>query len=89
LYAAPAGVVKPAMEWNSVRIIVRGNHVEHWLNGQKVVEYELGSPDWTAKVAASKFHEWPDYGKAPQGHIGLQVHGNQVWYRNLRIRTLN
>ena len=87
LYAAPAGVVQPAMEWNSVRLIVRGNHVEHWLNGQKVVEYELGSPDWTAKVAASKFHEWPDYGTAPQGHIGLQVHGNQVWYRNVRIRT--
>ena len=89
LYAAPAGVVKPAMEWNAVRIIVRGNHVEHWLNGQKVVEYELGSPDWTAKVAASKFHEWPHYGLAPQGHIGLQVHGNEVWYRNLRIRVLN
>ena len=89
LYAAPAGVVKPAMEWNEVRIIVRGNHVEHWLNGQKVVEYELGSPDWTAKVAASKFHEWPDYGKAPQGHIGLQVHGNQVWYRDIRIKVLN
>ncbi|HET7040981.1 MAG TPA: DUF1080 domain-containing protein [Gemmatimonadales bacterium] len=86
LYAAPAGVVKPAMEWNAVRIIVRGHHVEHWLNGQKVVEYDLGSPDWTAKVAASKFHEWPHYGLAPQGHIGLQVHGNEVWYRNVRIK---
>ena len=89
LYAAPAGVVKPAMEWNEVRIVVQGDHVEHWLNGQKVVDYTLGSPDWTAKVAASKFHEWPDYGKAPQGHIGLQVHGNQVWYRNVRIKVLN
>lgn len=89
LYAAPAGVVHPAMEWNQVRIIVRGNHVEHWLNGQKVVEYELGSPDWTAKVAASKFHDWPDYGKAPRGHIALQVHGNGVWYRDVRIRVLN
>ena len=87
LYAAPAGVVKPAMEWNAIRIIVRGHHVEHWMNGQKVVEYDLGSPDWTAKVAASKFHEWPHYGLAPQGHIGLQVHGNGVWYRNVRIRT--
>lgn len=89
LYPAPAGVVKPAMEWNVARIIVRGDHVEHWLNGQKVVEYELGSPDWTAKVAASKFRDWPNYGKAPRGHIGVQVHGNQVWYRNLRIRVLH
>lgn len=87
LYAAPAGVVKPAGEWNTVRIIVRGHHVEHWLNGQKVVEYELGSPDWIAKVAASKFHDWPNYGKAPRGHIALQVHGNEVWYRSVRIRT--
>ena len=66
LYAAPAGVVRPAGEWNAVRIIVRGNHVEHWMNGIKVVAYELNSADWSAKVAASKFHEWPDYGKAPK-----------------------
>ncbi len=88
LYPAPAGVVKPAGEWNAVRLIVRGNHVEHWLNGQKVVEYELGSPDWTAKVAASKFKEWPDYGKMTRGHIGLQDHGDRVWYRNIRIKML-
>lgn len=87
LYAAPANVVRPAGEWNQVRIVVRGHHVEHWLNGLKVVEYTLGSKDWTAKVAGSKFHEWPNYGKAPQGHIGVQVHGNEVWYRSVRIRT--
>lgn len=87
LHAAPAGIVRPAGEWNAVRILVRGNHVEHWLNGYKVVVYELNSADWNAKVAASKFHAWPNYGKAPQGHIGLQVHGNQVWYRSVRIRT--
>lgn len=87
LYAAPAGIVKRAGEWNAVRIIVRGNHVEHWMNGVKVVEYELNSPDWTSKVAATKFHAWPNYGKAPQGHIGVQVHGNEVWYRSVRIRT--
>jgi hypothetical protein len=87
LYAAPAGVVKPAGQWNAIRIIVRGHHVEHWMNGVKVVQYELGSADWTAKVAATKFHSWPNYGKAPQGHIGVQVHGNEVWYRSVRIRT--
>ncbi len=88
LYPAPAGVVKPAGEWNAVRIIVRGTHVEHWLNGQRVVSYELGSPDWEAKVKASKFAEWPPYGRAKEGRIGLQDHGDRVSYRNIRIKVL-
>jgi hypothetical protein len=88
LYAAPAGVVKPAGEWNAVRIVVRGNHVEHWLNGSKVVEYELGSPDWEAKVKASKFKQWPGYGRAASGHIALQDHGDRVAYRDIKIRAL-
>jgi hypothetical protein len=88
LYPAPAGVVKPAGEWNAVRILVRGNHVEHWLNGTKVVEYELGSPDWKAKVQASKFKQWPGYGRAASGHIALQDHGDRVAYRNIKVRTL-
>jgi hypothetical protein len=87
LYAAPAGVVRPAGEWNSIRIVARGKHIEHWMNGVKVVEYELEGADWSAKVAASKFKEWPRYGLAPRGHIAVQVHGNDVWYRNVRIRT--
>ena len=65
-----------------------GNHVEHWLNGTKVVEYELGSPDWEARVAASKFKQWPGYGRAAAGHIALQDHGDRVAYRNIKIRTL-
>ncbi len=88
LYAAPAGIVKPAGEWNAVRIRVKGNHVEHWLNGVKVVAYELGSADWKAKVAASKFKQWPGYGLAARGHIALQDHGDVVAYRNIRIREL-
>jgi hypothetical protein len=88
LYAAPAGVVKPAGEWNAVRILVRGSHVEHWLNGVKVVEYELGSPDWKGKVEASKFKQWPGYGRAAKGHIALQDHGDRVAYRDIKIRTL-
>ncbi|HEX6132642.1 MAG TPA: DUF1080 domain-containing protein [Longimicrobiales bacterium] len=88
LHPAPEGVVRPAGEWNAVRILVNGNHVEHWLNGQKVVEYELGSDDWKQRVAASKFNEWPTYGKAERGHIGLQDHGDWVAYRNIRIRVL-
>ena len=87
LYPAPAGVVRPAGEWNATRIIARGHHVEHWMNGVKIVEYEIDSPEWIAKVAASKFRSWPNFGKAPRGHIGVQVHGNSVWYRSVRIRT--
>ena len=88
LYAAPAGIVKPAGEWNSTRIVAQGAHVEHWLNGQKVVEYELWSPDWEAKVKASKFIEWAGYGRSPRGHIALQDHGDHVEFRNIRIREL-
>lgn len=88
LYAAPAGIVKPAGEWNTARIVVQGSQVEHWLNGVKVVSYELGSADWEAKVAASKFKEWPGYGRAPRGHIALQDHGDRVAFRNIKIREI-
>lgn len=88
LHPVPRGVVRPAGEWNAVRLIVHGNHVEHWLNGQKVVEYELGSDDWKQRVAGSKFAAWPAYGTAARGHIGLQDHGDRVAFRNIRIREL-
>jgi hypothetical protein len=89
LYAPPRGVVKPANEWNATRILVRGNHVEHWLNGQKVVEYELGSPAWQERVRKSKFGEWPNYGRASRGYIGLQGdHNGALAIRDLRIRTI-
>jgi hypothetical protein len=80
--------VKPAGEWNAVRLIVNGNHVEHWLNGVKIVDYELGGRDWSQRVAGSKFREWPPYGKAGTGHIGLQEHGGWVAFRNIKIRPL-
>jgi hypothetical protein len=88
VYAPPRGVVKPAGEWNTTRLVARGTHVEHWLNGQKVVEYEQGSPDWAGRVAASKFAAWPMYGKAMKGHIGLQEHGGRAEFRNIKIREL-
>lgn len=88
LYPAPRGVVHPAGEWNHARIIVNGNHVEHWLNGQKLLGYELGSPDWKDRVVKAKFQQWPLYGTATEGHIGLQDHGDRVEYRNIRIRVL-
>jgi hypothetical protein len=79
---------KPVGEWNSVRLIAKGPHVEHWLNGVKVVEYELFSADWNERVKKSKFVDYPQYARAPRGHIGLQDHGDPVWYRNIRIRPL-
>ena len=88
LYPAAAGVVKPAGEWNSARVVVRGNHVEHWLNGQQVVEAELWSPDWNTRLAASKFTQWPGYARATRGHIGLQDHGDRVSFRNIKVRVL-
>jgi hypothetical protein len=89
LYAAPAGIVKPAGEWNATRILVNGPHVEHWLNGQKVVQYELWGPDWEAKVKASKFKDWPNYGRAKTGYLAIQGdHNGVLALRNIKIRTL-
>ncbi|HLZ98453.1 MAG TPA: DUF1080 domain-containing protein [Steroidobacteraceae bacterium] len=89
LYAATAGVVRPFDHWNTTRLIVKGTHVEHWLNGRKVVDYELKSPDWTGKVAASKFAAYPAYGLATAGLIGLQGdHPGALAIRRMRIREL-
>ena len=86
--AVPHGTAKPVGEWNAVRIVKRGDHIEHWLNGKKVVEYELGSADWKARVAASKFKDKALYGTAREGRIGLQEHGSFVAFRNIRIKEL-
>src|SRR5262245_38630195 len=89
LYPAPAGIVRPHGEWNQARIVVDGAHVEHWLNGRKVVEYELGSPDWRAKVAASKFGKFPNFGLAATGYLAIQGdHPGALALRRIRIREL-
>jgi len=62
--------------------------VEHWLNGEKVVEYDLGSPEWLARVAGSKFKEWKEFGLARKGHLALQQHGARIAFKNLRILDL-
>jgi len=87
LYGAPAGVVLPYDHWNKARLVVRGTHVEHWMNGRKVVEYELKSADWKSRVAASKFAAYPNYGMAVAGLIGLQGdHPGSLEVRAIRIR---
>ncbi len=89
LYPAPAGAAQPANQWNRTRIVARGTHAEHWLNGVKLLEYEYGSADWAAKVQASKFREWPNYGRARRGVIAIQGdHGGVLALRNVKIRPL-
>jgi len=81
--------LNPAGEWNEGKIVVNNKHVEHWLNGEKVLEYDIDSDDWKARRDASKWKDFPGYGTVSKGHIALQDHGNEVWYRNLAIKVLN
>ncbi|MBT4524455.1 MAG: DUF1080 domain-containing protein [Phycisphaerae bacterium] len=88
LHAPCCDVTKPVGEWNHVKLVVDGPHVEHWLNGKKLLEYELWSDDWKARVAASKFKDMPPYGLGKTGHIALQDHGDIVSFRNIQITPL-
>lgn len=80
--------MNPPLEWNKARIVVDGNHVEHWLNGEKLFECELGSKETLERVEQTKFRRMPGYGLAGTGPIVLQHHGHPAWFRNLRIREL-
>ncbi|HET8655356.1 MAG TPA: DUF1080 domain-containing protein [Longimicrobiaceae bacterium] len=80
--------LNPVGQWNHSEIILRGNHGEHWLNGKKVVEYDLGTPAMDSALAASKYHGIPGFADRRAGHIVLQDHGDEVWYRNVKIREL-
>ncbi|MFD3002376.1 family 16 glycoside hydrolase [Pontibacter toksunensis] len=80
--------VKPAGEYNTVRLVVKNGHVEQYLNGKKVVEYTLWSPEWERMVKESKFASMPEYGTYKSGHIALQDHGDKVWFKNIKIRPL-
>ena len=86
--AAEGKTLKPHGEWNRGRIVAKGNHLEHWLNGVKVMEIEVDSEDWNERKAASKFKNREGFGTF-EGPIHLQEHGGEVWYRDLRIRELD
>ncbi len=86
--ASKAKKLKPMGEFNRTRIVVKGNHIEHWLNGVKVVAFERGGEKLKQHIAESKFKNTKGFGETAKGHILLQDHGDAVWYRNIKIRTL-
>jgi hypothetical protein len=88
LYPPSRDATRPVGEWNTAKIVIAGNRGEHWLNGEQVVTFEIGSPDWVSRVAASKFAAWPAFGTLTEGHIVLQDHGNPLEYRNVMVRRL-
>jgi hypothetical protein len=89
LYPPAKDMTKPVGEWNSARLVVHPDgKVEHWLNGEKVVEYVKGSDEWKDKVAKSKFKGWKKFGTLSKGHIDLQDHGDHVEFRNIKVRSL-
>tara|TARA_Y100000588_G_scaffold120102_1_gene131478 strand:+ start:895 stop:1560 length:666 start_codon:yes stop_codon:yes gene_type:complete len=88
LIAPKNEVVKPLGQFNQVKIISKDNHIEHWLNGQKLLEYEYGSEEMKALIGQSKFKDMPYFAKASSGRVGLQGDHGEVWYKNIRIRKL-
>jgi len=81
--------LRPVGEWNQSRLVFRGMHGEHWLNGEKIVEYDLGTPRMQAALAASKYKDIPWFAERRRGHLVLQDHNDAVWYRDLKVRELD
>ncbi|EGF91636.1 hypothetical protein ABI_30530 [Asticcacaulis biprosthecium C19] len=88
LIVPPSDASKPIGEWNTARIVVAKNHIEHWLNGVKVADTSYGDDAWKALIAKSKFAAMPHFAEVPTGRICLQDHGDPVWFRNIKIRKL-
>jgi len=85
---APLAVPNPIGEWNHTRIVVNKGHVEHWLNGKKVVEYELWSDEWKMNKEKGKWKDAAGYGLSKKGHVALQNHGSEAWFKNIKIKEL-
>jgi len=87
MYASANKTLKPIGEWNQSMIVVTGTHVEHWLNGSKILAYEIGSEDWEKRKAAGKWKDVKGYGMTKKGFIDLQDHGYEMWFRKIMIRS--
>ena len=88
MYAPSANPFKGGDGWTQYRIVAKGKHIEHWVNGEKVVDCDIGSDDWNSRYAASKWKDKKDFAAASSGHIALQDHGGKIAYRNVKIREL-
>jgi hypothetical protein len=88
MYPPGTLAAKPVGQYNHTRLVVNGAHIEHWLNGVKVVDFMAWSPDWQKKKMAGKWKDYPEYGKAKSGLIDLQDHGGGIWFKNIKIRKL-
>ena len=84
----PLDATRPVGQWNHVKLVCNGPHVEHWMNGVKYFEYEIGSADWNQRVAKSKFAKWPKFAKYTCGHIALQGDHGDVCYTNIKLLPL-
>ena len=80
--------VKPIGEWNTSKIVYNNGHVEHWLNGEKIVEFQAGDDKWNKEKSTGKWKDFPDYGSAKKGRIALQDHGNKAYFKNIMIKIL-
>jgi hypothetical protein len=80
--------LNPAGEWNTGRIVFNRGKVEHWMNGEKILEFDKFTEDWQKRRDSGKWNDYPDYGKANEGYLALQDHGAGVWFRNIRVRRL-
>ncbi len=88
LYKSIRSATKPLGQWNHTVIVAKGNKIEHWLNGKKVVAYTINSADWKKRIARSKFRAWKDYGLQKKGHFCLQDHGDVVSFKNIKVLEL-
>ncbi|MDB5249792.1 MAG: hypothetical protein JWQ40_4186 [Segetibacter sp.] len=88
MHPAPDAAPNPVGQWNTTRIVVNKGHVEHWLNGKKIVEYEMGNDDWTKRKTEGKWKDAKGYGLTKKGHIALQDHGSEAWFKNIKIKEL-
>lgn len=80
--------LKTVGEWNTSKIVVNDSLVQHWLNGDKILEFKRWTKDWFDKAQNGKWKDYPSYGLAKKGHLGLQDHGNKIWFRNIKIKNL-